>query len=69
MELRPSVKITLGCSEGLLNLLFIVFLFLKLTGFISWSWWWVFSPIIVLAIIGAVLLVFVVIAFVIYLKS
>lgn len=25
--------------------LFIVFLVLKLTGVIQWSWWWVFSPI------------------------
>ena len=23
---------------------FIVFLVLKLTGLIAWSWWWVFSP-------------------------
>ena len=28
-----------------LTLLFIVFLVLKLVGVISWSWWWVFSPI------------------------
>jgi uncharacterized membrane protein YhdT len=26
------------------GLLFIVFLVLKLTGFINWSWWWVTSP-------------------------
>lgn len=25
-------------------LLFIVFLVLKLTGFIAWSWWWVTAP-------------------------
>lgn len=26
-------------------LLFLTFLVLKLTGVISWSWWWVFAPI------------------------
>jgi hypothetical protein len=26
------------------GLLFIVFLLLKLTGLINWSWWWVTSP-------------------------
>ncbi len=27
------------------TLLFLVFLILKLTNYISWSWWWVMSPI------------------------
>lgn len=31
-----------GISFG--GLLFIVFLVLKLTGYIDWSWWWIFSP-------------------------
>lgn len=30
---------------GFLGLLTIVFIVLKLIGFISWSWWWVLSPI------------------------
>lgn len=29
---------------GFLSLLFLLFLGLKLTGFIDWSWWWVTSP-------------------------
>ena len=29
---------------GLGSLLGIVFIVLKLTGFITWSWWWVLSP-------------------------
>lgn len=29
---------------GFLGILFIVFLVLKLTGFITWSWWWVTIP-------------------------
>lgn len=31
-------------NSGLPTLLFIVFLVLKLTGNIDWSWWWVTSP-------------------------
>ena len=26
------------------SLLFLVFLVLKLTGFIDWSWWWITAP-------------------------
>ena len=33
--------------------LFLTFLILKLTGVITWSWWWIFSP--VLAIFGLIL--------------
>lgn len=29
---------------GLLDILGIVFVVLKLTGVINWSWWWVLSP-------------------------
>jgi len=29
---------------GLGAVLFLVFLVLKLTGFIDWSWWWVTAP-------------------------
>ncbi len=29
---------------GFVGLLTIVFITLKLTGFIDWSWWWVLSP-------------------------
>lgn len=32
--------ITVNCT----GLLFIVFLVLKLTHVIDWSWWWVFAP-------------------------
>lgn len=34
-----------GTSVGLGTILFIVFLILKLTGTIDWSWWWVTAPI------------------------
>lgn len=49
---------------GLSTVLFCVFLVLKLTGLISWSWWWVLAPLwipvavvfLVLAFIGGVIL-------------
>jgi hypothetical protein len=31
-------------NSGILTVLFVVFLVLKLTGNIDWSWWWVTSP-------------------------
>ena len=31
-------------GHGLLGILTIVFVVLKLTGNITWSWWWVLSP-------------------------
>ena len=44
---------------GLCGCLFILFLALKLTGWIHWSWWWVFSPLWIPATLwlGAALLV------------
>lgn len=46
---------------GFTGLLTILFIGLKLTGFINWSWWWVLSPIwisilLTLLIIGGILL-------------
>ena len=32
-------------SIGFTGLLTLLFIGLKLTGYISWSWWWVLSPI------------------------
>lgn len=34
-----------GIGIGIGTVLFIVFLVLKLCGIITWSWWWVTSPI------------------------
>lgn len=43
---------------GFLGLLTIVFITLKLTGVINWSWWWVLSPILIpWAIFLAILLI------------
>lgn len=43
---------------GLTGVLFVVFLVLKLTGNIDWSWWWVTSPLwIPLALVACIFLV------------
>lgn len=49
---------------GLTGVLFLIFLILKLTGNIDWSWWWVTSPLwiplfLVLVILFAVLMIFI----------
>jgi len=44
---------------GFGTLLFLVFLVLKLTGIILWSWWWVTAPLwipFVLIIIGIIIM-------------
>jgi len=47
-----------GGSYDALFLLTLLFIGLKLTGFIDWSWWWVLSPLwLPLAIVAVVLLV------------
>lgn len=39
---------------GFTEVLTIVFIILKLTGVIAWSWWWVFSPTLIGLAIAAV---------------
>ena len=44
---------------GFVGLLTIVFITLKLTNYIDWSWWWVLSPIwITAAVVLAVMFMF-----------
>ena len=38
-----NIKITFG-ANGFCGLLTILFIGLKLTHYIDWSWWWVLSP-------------------------
>jgi hypothetical protein len=42
---------------GFATLLFLVFLVLKLTHVITWSWWWVTSPLWISAISGILLFI------------
>lgn len=39
-----KTSVTVG-GTSFCNLLFLVFLVLKLTNVINWSWWWVTAPI------------------------
>lgn len=49
---RPSGGVGIGV------VLFLVFLVLKLTGTIAWSWWWVSSPLwIPVVFLGLVILI------------
>jgi hypothetical protein len=45
---------------GFVGVLAIVFVTLKLLGYISWSWWWVLSPLWIAAILFVVVLLLVV---------
>jgi hypothetical protein len=38
---------TSSSGIGFVGLLTIAFIVLKLTGYIDWSWWWVWSPILI----------------------
>ena len=38
------MKSTQSGSTNLTTILFLIFLTLKLTGVIDWSWWWVTAP-------------------------
>lgn len=40
---------------GFVGLLTILFIALKLTGYIDWSWWWVLSPIWISTIVAIVI--------------
>lgn len=40
---------------GIADVLFLIFLVLKLTGLINWSWWWVTSPLWIGAILVLIL--------------
>lgn len=51
-----TIKVKSGGGIGFGGLLTVLFIGLKLTGYIAWSWWWVLSPLwIPLAIVVAIL--------------
>ncbi len=47
-----------GGGIGIGGVVFVVFLTLKLAGVIDWSWWWVFSPLLLPFAIVAVVWLF-----------
>lgn len=50
---------------GFTGLLTILFIWLKLTHYIDWSWWWVLSPFWISAIIGIIIILIVLIVVVV----
>lgn len=59
MEEKNSAVST---STNFLSNLFLLFLGLKLAGFIDWSWWWVFTPIWAPALLVGIITVIAVVA-------
>lgn len=47
-----DIKVSSQPAIGFVGLLTIVFVVLKALGYITWSWWWVFSPLWISAIAG-----------------
>jgi hypothetical protein len=47
---------------GIGTVLFLIFMVLKLTNYIDWSWWWVtaplWAPIVILGIVGLITIVY-----------
>jgi len=41
--MKPSIDVNI--NPGFLGILGLIFITLKLTDYIDWSWWWVLAPI------------------------
>lgn len=54
MSKTTETKVTYN-GIGFVGLLTILFIALKLTGYITWSWWWVLSPLWISAIASVVI--------------
>ena len=62
---KDTTKVTVGCP-GFCALLTIAFIILKLCGVITWSWFWVLSPLIftiILTLIATVIVLILVVRF------
>lgn len=53
-----KIELSSGIGSGFVGTLTIVFVILKALGYLDWSWWWVFSPLWIMAsiIIGGILI-------------
>ena len=51
-----KISVTTG-GLNFVTLLTLVFIVLKMTGYIDWSWWWVFSPMIITAVAGVLVII------------
>jgi hypothetical protein len=57
---------TSTASWPIATILTIIFVVLKLTETIDWSWWWVFSPLWISALFSVVILFLLFIGFIVY---
>ena len=48
---NENSKATISCSWPVATIVFLAFFFAKIFGKIDWSWWWVFSPLWIPAVI------------------
>jgi hypothetical protein len=55
--MSDNTKVVSSGGMGFLGWLTILFIALKLTGFITWSWFWVLAPMIFVASIWALIIV------------
>lgn len=53
-------RVSVQVGPNFFGLLTIVFITLKLTGYITWSWWWVLAPLwlVFVVVVGIVAIVF-----------
>jgi predicted membrane protein len=60
--MENNKRISIGCFPPVTGvIIFLVFFFAKIFGYVDWSWWWVFSPLwIPSALIIGCILVFVI---------
>lgn len=62
------MKETTSSGIGLGGIVFVVFLVLKLTNYIDWSWWWVTSPLwIPIALVAGIAILYYLITYLIQL--
>ena len=50
-------KFKIGCVTPLSVIIFLAFFFAKIYNKIDWSWWWVFSPLWIPALICLIILI------------
>ena len=55
-------NIKVGCLSPLTVILFLAFFFAKVFGYIAWSWWWVFAPLWIPALVCLILIILIIIA-------
>lgn len=63
-------KITIGCGNITFSaVLFFIFLILKLTAVIDWSWWWITAPLWISGIFYAIIVGVIVLLFALFSKN